>query len=129
VKAKQPRQSMYRLGRSFEYRTRDHLRGLGYFVLRSPASKSPIDLVAIRPGRVLLVQCKRNGALAPGEWNELFDLAETCGAVPILAGAPMGRGVSYHLLTGRKDGARRAQPCESFDPSCAGSGGGAHEGR
>lgn len=117
IEAKQPAQTMYRLGRSFEYRVRDYLRARGFFVLRSPASKSPIDLVAIRPGEVLLIQCKRGGGLAPGEWNELYDLASSCGATPVLAGTPTGRGLVCYRLTGRKDGARTSrQPYEPYEP-------------
>lgn len=116
IESKAPRQSMYRLGRSVEYRVRDELKKLGYFVLRSPASKSPIDLAAIARGVVLFIQAKRSGILEPGEWNELVDLAESVGATPILAGSPTGRGIEYWRLTGRKDGSKRRQPREPFDP-------------
>ena len=75
VELRQPKQSMYRLGRSFEYRVRDELRELGYFVLRSPRSGSPLDLIAIRRGAVLFVQCKLNAKLDVNGWNDLFDLA------------------------------------------------------
>ncbi|HQM37603.1 MAG TPA: hypothetical protein PLN64_01645 [Candidatus Bipolaricaulis anaerobius] len=117
IEAKVPRQTMYRLGRAVEYRTRDDLKRLGYFVLRSPASKSPVDLAAVKPGIVLLVQCKRSLALGVAEWNELLDLARTVGAVPVLAGSPTGRGITYLRLLERKDGSKRAQPFEPFDPS------------
>lgn len=112
IEAKAPRTGKYRDGRQFEYRTRDHLQTLGYFVMRSPASKSPIDLVAIRRGEVLLVQCKKGGALPPGEWNELFDLADSVGAVPILAACPAAYGVECWRLLERKDGSKRRQPME-----------------
>lgn len=115
IESKAPRQSPYRLGRAVEYRVRDHLAKLGYFVLRSPASKSPLDLVAVAPGRVLFIQAKRSLALAPGEWNELFDLALGAGAVPVLAGSPTGRGLTFLRLLARKDGTRRRQPAEPFD--------------
>jgi len=116
IESKAPRQSKYRLGRAVEYRARDQLRKLGYFVLRSPASKSPIDLVAIARGVVLFIQAKRSGVLEPGEWNELVELAESVGATPILAGSPTGRGIEYWRLTDRKDGSKRRQPREPFDP-------------
>jgi Holliday junction resolvase len=116
IESKMPRQTMYRVGRAFEYRVRDQLRALGYYVMRSPASRSPVDLTAIKPGVVLMVQCKRNGALPVVGWNELFDLARSCGAVPVLAGSPKGRGADYWRLIGRKDGSRRAQPFETFTP-------------
>lgn len=110
IELKVPLQSLYRVGRALEYRVRDQLRAAGFFVLRSPASRSPIDLVAIRPGRVVFVQCKRGGLCGVAEWNEFFDLCVSVGAEPILASQPTGRGTVYHLMTGRKDGSKRPQP-------------------
>lgn len=116
IESKAPRQSPYRLGRAVEYRVRDHLAGLGWFVLRSPASKSPLDLVAVRPGTVLFIQVKRSLVLGPGEWNEIYELALGAGAVAILAGSPTGRGLAYFRLTGPKDGSTRRQPLEPYEP-------------
>jgi len=110
IELKAPQQSRYRHGRQFEYQVRDHLRKVGFFALRSPASKSPIDLIAVRPNEVLLVQCKRHGELGIKGWNDLFDLAKSCGATPILASKPHFRGVLYEKLIDRKDGSKRAQP-------------------
>lgn len=120
IEAKAPKQTMYRFGRQFEYRVRDALREFGYFVLRSPQSKSPTDLVAIRRGSVLLVQCKRGGALGVSEWNDLFDLAASVGAVPLLAEAGALRGrINYWRLLDRKDGSKKAQPRGAFLPEHA----------
>lgn len=116
IESKTPKTSIYRLGRQFEYRIRDYLKKLGFFVLRSPASKSPIDLVAIRKGLVLFVQCKTSGTLPPKEWNALLDLSESVGAVPVLAEREKVRGILFHKLKGRKDGSKRAQPYELFTP-------------
>lgn len=116
IEAKAPRQGMYRLGRAFEYAIRDRLKNAGYFVLRSPASKSPTDLVAIAPRVVLLVQCKRSGALPPAEWNELYDLADSIGAWPIMAERVGARDVAYWLMEDRKDGSKRRQPMRRVDP-------------
>lgn len=110
IESKAPRTGLYQRGRALEYRCRDFLRSLGYFVLRSPASRSPLDLVAIRPAKVLFVQCKRHGVLNPREWNELYDLALSVGAVPLLAEQNDNqRGHRYWLLTDRKNG-QRTQP-------------------
>jgi len=49
----------YVRGRNFEYQVKYKLVDQGYFVIRAAASK-PIDLVAIRKGDVMLVECKRN---------------------------------------------------------------------
>lgn len=117
IEAKQPRQTPYRLGRSFEYRVRDHLREKGgYFVLRSPASRTPIDLAAIRPGVVLFVQCKRGGAIGVIEWNKLLELSLSCGAIPVLAAMDHATRYTYTRITGPKDGSKGRQPHEPFDP-------------
>lgn len=117
IELKAPKQSMYRLGRAMEYRARDHLKSLGYFVMRSPASKSPIDLLAVKHGITLMVQCKRSGALPVKEWNELFDLARSCGSIPVMCmSGPGGRGCEYFVMLDRKDGTKRPQPMEAFKP-------------
>lgn len=114
IESKAPASTKYRLGRAVEYRVRDVLKEAGYFAMRSPASKTPIDVVAIKPGQVLLIQCKRSGALPPGEWNELYDLALSCGAIPVMAERPYPRTLNFWRLTARKDGSRRRQPMEPF---------------
>ena len=116
IEAKQIKQTKYRYGRQFEYRVRDALKAIGYFALRSPASRTPIDVLAVRHGLVLFIQCKRNRMLRPGEWNELFDLAISCGAIPILASSVTGRGATYERLIGRKEIKGAKQPLSLFDP-------------
>lgn len=116
IEAKVPRQSMYRLGRQFEYSVRDQLKAFGYFVLRSPASRSPVDLVAIAPGVVLFVQCKRGAALGVNEWNELYDLADSVDAWPILAARTSSRTTGFWVMEDRKDGGRRRQPMRTVSP-------------
>ncbi len=108
--------SMYRIGRAVEYRARDDLRRRGFYVMRSPRSQSPTDLVGFARGIVLFIQCKRSGTLPRGEWNALVDLAWSVGAVPLLASSPTGRGTVYMRLTDRKDGTRRRQPYEPYEP-------------
>ncbi len=119
IEAKAPRQTLYRLGRSFEYRVRDDLKGFGYFVLRSPRSKSPVDLVAIRQSAVLFVQCKRSGQFGVDEWNELYALAGSVGAVPLMAEMPVTQGVTYWRLLDYKDGSKRTQPRGAYQPEHA----------
>lgn len=119
VEARAPKQSLYRYGRQFEYRVRDALRAMGYFCMRSPQSRSPIDLVAIRRGAVLFVQCKRHGVLGVAEWNELLHLASSVGAVPLMAEIPAKRGgeILYWRLLSPKDGTKKAQPRGAFLPA------------
>lgn len=118
IEAKQPRSTMYALGRQLEYRVRDDLKAHGYFVMRSPASKSPIDLVAITSGRVVFVQCKRNGVLRPDEWNEFYDLCISVDAEPVMASHKAGRGsLRYERLMGRKEVKGRRQPLDDWSPA------------
>ena len=101
--------SNYEKGRALEHRVRTHLREEGYEVLRTAGSKSKVDLVAIKAGQILFVQCKRSGALPPAEWNALWDLAQMVGAVPVLA-EQLVRGRRYWRLTARKDQPGARQP-------------------
>jgi len=117
IEAKTPHTTKYRYGRAFEYKVRDEMKSLGYFVMRSPASRSPIDLVAIAPGIVVFVQCKTGGAFPPAEWNEFYDLCLSVGAVPLMAQRAGWSGIEYLRLVGRKDGTKARQPFELADPS------------
>lgn len=77
--------SNYEIGRRLEYRTRDLFRRNGYFVIRAAQSK-PIDLVCLRNGRSVLVECKAGGSfLGKERKRELLDLAKQAGAAIILA--------------------------------------------
>lgn len=110
IELKAPKQTMYRLGRQFEYRVRDDMRKKNYFVLRSPRSGSPADLVCIKKGKIIFIQCKRGGEFIVSEWNEFYELCQSVNAIPILASTPKGKGIEYHLLTGLKDGSKKPQP-------------------
>jgi Holliday junction resolvase len=100
--------SNYSDGYRFECKVRDALREDGYEVLRSAGSKTKIDLVALKPGEIIFVQCKLNGVCTPAERSKLRDLAGMAGALPIVAYSHKdGRAaavVRYRLLTG--DGPR-----------------------
>lgn len=116
VEAHAPKQSMYRLGRALEYRVRDELKAKGYFVMRAPQSKGPVDLVAIQEGEVLFIQCKRGMTVTPKEWNALLDLALSVGAVPLVAGCPTGRGRVYRKILAHKIPNVRKTPWEDWTP-------------
>lgn len=110
-------------GDRFEYKVRDHLIDHGWFVMRSPASKSPIDLLTVRAGHdgpeVMFVQCKTNGRLDPKEWDELLDLAHEHSAEAVLVWRPRRGVIRYDLLTGYKERGRRHdnQPIQEIDPT------------
>ncbi|MEM3006195.1 MAG: hypothetical protein QXJ79_05720 [Candidatus Bathyarchaeia archaeon] len=75
----------YEKGRSFEYRVKRHLEGMGYTVFRAGGSRSPADLLAMKRGELLLVQCRTGGYLSPRRRDRLRILAENLGARAILA--------------------------------------------
>ncbi len=77
--------SNYEVGRRLEYRIRDLFRRNGYFVVRAAQSK-PIDLVCLRNGRSVLVECKAGSSfLGKERRRELLDLAKQAGAAVVLA--------------------------------------------
>ncbi|HLT11558.1 MAG TPA: restriction endonuclease [Micromonosporaceae bacterium] len=107
----------YGSGTRFERKTRTDLRDNGYEVIRAAGSKgaSKVDLVAMKPGELLFVQCKAHGALPPAEWDRLVEVAGWVGALPILAAnGPRGRGIDYRRLLGPKRRGQRAQPWQPF---------------
>jgi Holliday junction resolvase len=89
----------YRIGRAFEYRVRDHLEKGGYFVVRSAMSHGPVDLVGLKRGVVLLVQCKMRGRISRGEREALCSLAERVRGLPILA-FKQKRRLAFRVLRG-----------------------------
>ncbi|MEM4407194.1 MAG: restriction endonuclease [Candidatus Caldarchaeum sp.] len=75
----------YRKGRRLEYAVRDIFRRRGWLVVRAAASK-PMDLVCMKKGRTVLVECKYNRRYAT--WREvepLVSLARKAGAEPVVA--------------------------------------------
>jgi len=77
--------SNYQRGRRLEYDAAAALEADGYLVMRAPGSKGCADLIALKMGEVLLVQCKTDGYLTPAERAELYGAAELVGAVPLSA--------------------------------------------
>jgi len=77
--------SAYERGRRFEYRVRRQLKEEGYFVVRSAKSGTVCDLVALKKGEILLIQCKLNKKISKKEREELAKLAEQVGGKALLA--------------------------------------------
>lgn len=77
--------SNYTRGARAEYLAARHLERVGYFVLRSAGSHGPVDLVAVGPAGVRLIQVKRtgNGYISNTELEEARDLLRS---VPCPAG-------------------------------------------
>ena len=75
----------YIRGRRFEYRVRDHFKKHGFLVIRSAQSK-PLDLVCLKNGYIVLVECKVGRTkLGETEKAKFLAMAETAGATPVLA--------------------------------------------
>lgn len=93
--------SGYGTGRRYEWKVRDALADDGYDVIRAAGSKGKVDLVAMKPGELLFIQCKRtNGTIPPAERRELLRLADLVDAVPIVAHGPGP--IRYRELLGRE---------------------------
>ncbi len=95
----------YAVGRRIEYLVRDDLRKRGYpIVLRSPLSYGPADVVAIKAGTTMLVQCKTKFLCGVPEWNSLYKLAQSISAQSVIAGLDDSGIVAYRKITGPKTG-------------------------
>jgi Holliday junction resolvase len=75
----------YNKGRAFEYRVQRDLESRGWWTIRSAGSKGPADIVAIKGGKVLLVQCKANAERYKREGLLLAALARSIGAHALIA--------------------------------------------
>jgi len=73
------KRSNYERGRDFEYRVKRALEGLGYVVVRCAGSK-PVDLVAMKPGVVIFVECKKSGYIDIAQKVYGSGLAKKAGA-------------------------------------------------
>ena len=77
----------YRKGRAREYDFKDHLIANGYtWVCRAAGSHGVADLIMVKPGELLFVQCKPKAADSPAKRAELRRVAAMAGAVPLVAG-------------------------------------------
>lgn len=67
----------YQRGAAFELRVKHHLEVNGYEVIRSAGSHSIIDLIALKPGQLLIIQCKASEkpALLPADRQRLTAFA------------------------------------------------------
>lgn len=72
----------YRRGRSAEAKAAEELRAEGYLVIRSAASQSPVDLVAIGLQGVRLIQVKRGASVYRWRGNQLNEVRAELAAIP-----------------------------------------------
>lgn len=105
----------YQRGARFERAVAARLDFDGYLVLRAAGSHGVADLVAIKPGEVVLVQCKISGIISIAEWNRFYETASRAGALPVLAFKPKRGVYAYHVLCGTRQ-ARRPAPYAVWVP-------------
>lgn len=105
--------SHYAKGARFEHKVIAALEKAGFTCIRSAGSKgdSKIDVIAIRPGALLFVQCKTDGTLRKSEWDRILEVSRWVGATAALASNGVnGRGIVLSELTGEKVAYARVQP-------------------
>jgi Holliday junction resolvase len=88
----------YQKGVKFEREVRDLLTSWGWWVTRSGHSRTPVDLVALRLGAIMLIQCKTHDYLAPAEREELRNLAVRAGGKAFLAGKRVRGKVTFRQV-------------------------------
>ena len=76
----------YRRGADLERAAKHYLEDNGYYVIKSAGSKGIADLVGIKPGEILYVQCKgaAKGYLTPAERVSFRQAALASGAVALV---------------------------------------------
>ena len=93
--------SGYEQGRRVEWAVIDDLKANGYVCTRAASSKGAADVIAIKPGQVLLVSVKRTTPPGPVERTALVGVARMLPGVgvPLVALGPVSA-LSYRRLTG-----------------------------
>jgi Holliday junction resolvase len=121
--------SQYRRGNTYEVRVKLALERDGYRVWQSRGSKSPADLIALKPGQTLLIQVK-SGPTEPGveslpgaSWNALWDLAQQVDAEAIIADRDPDRQrrIRYRRITAAHQPRRQSWPCQPWRPDTLGA--------
>jgi Holliday junction resolvase len=104
----------YAKGREFEHWVQRFLEAKGYFVVRSAASKSPCDLVAIRQvgrERPLLVQCKRGSkGMSQGQRLQFAVFVQRSQCQAVLASRKDRQGPEFWLLSVTNGGTLHESP-------------------
>jgi hypothetical protein len=85
--------------------------------MRAFMSKGTVDLLAIhREHQPLMIQCKRTGQIGSVEWNQLYDLAATHGALPVLCFRSGPRSTAFMVLDAPREPRRPGRPWREIDP-------------
>lgn len=105
--------TQYSRGYAFEQKVAGDLTQDGYYVVRAGGSHGVADLVALKPGQVLLVQCKTNGIVTAAEWNKLYDVATRVEAVALVAYRPRRGIIAYRAIQVRREPRDKAMECSA----------------
>ena len=94
--------SAYSDGRRVEWAVVHDLAANGYETTRAASSKGFSDVVAIKPGQVLIVNCKRTTMPGPAERKHVLRVAGMLPGVgvPLVALKPKGQPLTYWHLCG-----------------------------
>lgn len=103
------KQNAKRAGKRFEWQVRDRLQDDGYLLITSAGSMTACDMIAVKPGEILFVQCKAGvagngtpGLVSPAERIGLLAFAQ---CLPGIARAI----VAYQVKDGRAHALRWKQ--------------------
>ena len=122
--------SSYARGTYAEKQTAKVLRTDGYYVVESRGSHGVADLVAVKPGQVLLVQVKTGEGRLEGDWwNDLAWAARSCGALAIVADWPKRGQLRLRQIIGTHVPRSKLWPCRPFVTDEVEAGGGVVPGR
>lgn len=85
-----------------ERRVAEDLATRGWFTIRAAGSHGVADVVAIRPGETVFIQCKTDGQIRGTEWNRLYEICHGLGTVPLVAQweTKTHRKIMYVQITG-----------------------------
>lgn len=90
---------LYDMGMSFERAVRKDLEAKNYFVMRSAGSRGPVDVMGMKDGQVLLIQCKVAGKLKLREYIRLLKVAKmTLGTIALATRDKKNRKILYKRL-------------------------------
>lgn len=94
----------YNRGRAFEYKVKTDLETIGWIVFRMAGSHTCADLIALRPRRVLLVQCKNASTpyLPPKERKRLQYVAKRLNVTAVVAYKISRAQIAYKLMFKKK---------------------------
>ena len=88
----------YSRGADFERRIASDLADNGFTTIRASGSHGIADIVALKRGLILMVQCKINGRISPADRHDLADIAHKAGGIALVAHRPSPRKLAYRRL-------------------------------